>query len=145
MSLDQLLQESDYVSLHAALTQENRHMIGLDQFKKMKRTAYFVNTARGALVDEQALFTALSEGYIAGAALDVMETEPPSPDNPLLGLENVIITPHTAQYSDQSEEELWRQPWEEVARILRGNWPRAFVNPQVKDKFLAKWGELKMG
>jgi D-3-phosphoglycerate dehydrogenase len=96
VGLDQLLEESDFVSLHTSLTSENRHMMGLDQFKRMKRTAYFINTARGELVDERALYTALSEGLIAGAGVDVLELEPPDKDNPLLKLDNVLITGHFA-------------------------------------------------
>jgi D-3-phosphoglycerate dehydrogenase len=140
VELDQLLEESDFVSLHTALTPETKHMMGLPQFKKMKRTAYFINTARGELVDERALYTALSEGLIAGAGLDVLESEPPDQDNPLLKLSNVLITGHFAYYSEESREELFRWPWEEVARVLRGEWPEGLINPQVKDWFCAKWG-----
>ena len=140
VELDQLLEESDFVSLHTALTPETKHMMGLPQFKKMKRTAYFINTARGELVDERALYTALSEGLIAGAGLDVLESEPPDQDNPLLKLSNVLITGHFAYYSEESREELFRWPWEEVARVLRGEWPEGLINPQVKDQFCAKWG-----
>ena len=140
VELDQLLKESDFVSMHTILTPETKHMMGLQQFKKMKPTAYFINTARGELVDEKALYTALSEGIIAGAGLDVLEAEPPSPDNPLLKLNNVLITGHFAYYSEESREELFRWPWEEVARVLQGEWPQGLVNPQVKEKFSVKWG-----
>ena len=143
VDLDTLLQESDYVSAHAPLTKENRHMFTLDQFKKMKPTAFFINTARGGLVDEQALYSAITEGYIAGAALDVLETEPPAPDNPLLKLDSVIITAHTAQASDTAMTELMRRPGEEVVRVLEGQWPRGFVNPQVKEKYVQKFGPMK--
>jgi D-3-phosphoglycerate dehydrogenase len=140
VELDQLLKESDFVSMHTILTPQTKHMMGLQQFKKMKPTAYFINTARGELVDEKALYTALSEGLIAGAGLDVLESEPPSRDNPLLKLNNVLITGHFAYYSEESREELFRWPWEEVARVLQGEWPQGLVNPQVKEKFSAKWG-----
>jgi D-3-phosphoglycerate dehydrogenase len=140
VELDKLLKESDFVSMHATLTPETKHMMGLQQFKKMKPTAYFINTARGDLVDERALYTALSEGLIAGAGLDVLESEPPSPDNPLLKLNNVLITGHFAYYSEESHEELFRWPWEEVARVLQGEWPQGLVNPQVKERFSIKWG-----
>jgi D-3-phosphoglycerate dehydrogenase len=139
VGLDQLLEESDFVSLHAILTPETKHMMGLQQFKKMKPTAYFINTARGELVDEKGLYTALSEGLIAGAGLDVLEAEPPSPDNPLFKLNNVLITGHFAYYSEESREELFMRPWEEVARVLQGEWPHGLVNPQVKGRFRAKW------
>jgi len=140
VELDQLLKESDFVSMHTALTPETKHMMGLQQFKKMKPTAYFINTARGELVDERALYTALSEGLIAGAGLDVLEPEPPSPDNPLFKLNNVLITGHFAYYSEESREELFMRPWEEVARVLQGEWPHGLVNPQVKERFRVKWG-----
>jgi D-3-phosphoglycerate dehydrogenase len=140
VELDQLLEESDFVSMHTALTSETKHMMGLQQFKKMKPTAYFINTARGELVDEKALYTALSEGLIAGAGLDVLSPEPPSPDNPLLKLDNVLITGHFAYYSEESREELFMRPWEEVARVLQGEWPHGLVNPQVKERFRDKWG-----
>jgi D-3-phosphoglycerate dehydrogenase len=140
VGLDQLLEESDFVSLHAILTPETKHMMGLQQFKKMKPTAYFINTARGELVDEKGLYTALSEGLIGGAGLDVLETEPPSPDNPLFKLNNVLITGHFAYYSEESREELFMRPWEEVARVLQEEWPHGLVNPQVKERFKAKWG-----
>ena len=140
VGLDQLLEESDFVSMHTSLTPETKHMMGLEQFKKMKRTAYFINTARGELVDEMALYTALSEGLIAGAGLDVLESEPPGQDNPLLKLNNILITGHFAYYSEESREELFRWPWEEVARVLRGEWPQGLVNPQVKERFNARWG-----
>jgi D-3-phosphoglycerate dehydrogenase len=115
-------------------------MMGLQQFRKMKSTAYLINTARGEMVDEEALFTALSEGLIAGAALDVLDPEPPKPDNPLLMLDNVLVTGHFAYYSEESHESLFRQPWEEVARILQGEWPHGLVNPEVKERFGATWG-----
>ena len=140
-SLDRLLEESDFVSLHAALTPENEGMIGIEQFKKMKPTACLINTARGGLVDEEALYTALSQGLIAAAGIDVLEPEPPNPDKPLFKLDNILITGHSAHYSEEADEELWRRPWEEVSRVLRGEWPHGFVNPQVKEKFVAKWGK----
>jgi D-3-phosphoglycerate dehydrogenase len=140
VGVDQLLEESDFVSLHTSLNPGTRHMIGLEQFKRMKRTAYFINTARGELVDENALYTALSEGLIAGAGLDVLESEPPDRDNPLLRLDNVLITGHFAYYSEESREELFRWPWEEVARILQGQWPQGLINAQVKERFSARWG-----
>ena len=140
VGLDQLLEESDFVSLHTTLTSETKYMMGLQQFKKMKKTAYLINTARGELVDEKALYTALSQRIIAGAGLDVLNPEPPSPNNPLLMLDNVVITGHFAYYSEESREELFMQPWEEVARVLKGKWPYGLVNPEVKERFRVKWG-----
>lgn len=140
VELDRLLRESDYISVHAALTGASRHMIGMEQLKKMKPTAYLINTARGEIIDHQALHTALTEGVIAGAALDVVHPEPPDPNDPLLKLDSVIVTGHSAHASVESAAEMRARPREEVIRVLSGGWPRNFVNPQVKDEFTAKWG-----
>jgi D-3-phosphoglycerate dehydrogenase len=96
VSLDELLSSSDFVSIHARLTEENRHMIGERELGLMKPTAYFINTARAGLVDEHALYNALKSKKIAGAAIDVFEKEPPGKDHPLVTLENITITPHMA-------------------------------------------------
>ena len=134
VDFDTLVAESDYISLHAPLTEETRHLFGLEQFKKMKPTAYIINTARGGLIDEEALITALTEGYLAGAGLDVTEPEPPRPDNPLIKMENVIITGHTAFYSERSISELSRCAGEAVIAALTGQWPAQLANPEVKDR-----------
>ncbi|MDY7019191.1 MAG: C-terminal binding protein [Chloroflexota bacterium] len=141
VELDRLLKEADFISVHAALTTENKKLIGLEQFKKMKPTTHLINTARGELIDEQALYTALSQGLIAGAGIDVTAVEPCSPDNPLFQLNNIFITGHSAHYSEESQIELYRHPWEEVARVLHGGLPQALVNPQVKENFLARWAK----
>lgn len=143
VDLDRLLKESDFVSLHAPHTKENEHMIGADQLKKMKPSAYLINTARGPLIDQQALTAALNKGLIAGAGLDVVDPEPPPADDPLLKMNNVLITGHSAQLSIESDAELWRKPLEEVARVLQGQWPLALLNPEVKSKYVAKWGPMK--
>ena len=96
VSLDDLLESADIVSLHVPLTPQTRHIIGRAQLDRMKRSAILVNTARGGLIDPDALYEALSDGRIAGAGLDTVEPEPPAPDNPLLSLPNAIVTPHTA-------------------------------------------------
>jgi D-3-phosphoglycerate dehydrogenase len=140
VSLDELLRESDFVSLHAALTPENHHMISTKELKRMKNTAHLINTARGGLVDEEALIKALNEGVIAGAGLDVLEGEPPSPDNPLFNVPNCVVTGHFGNYSEESHVEMWLRPWEEAARIFQNKWPQGLVNPQVKDRFIEKWG-----
>lgn len=145
VELDYLLEKSDFISLHAPLTDKNRHMLGLQQFKKMKPSAFLINTARGGLIDEKALYTAVNEGYIAGAGLDVTEQEPCGTDNPLLKLDNILITPHTAYYSEQSRIEVLRRSEEEVFRVLGGNWPQNFVNPQVKENYIRRWGKHKEG
>lgn len=142
VDFDRLLKESDFISVHAALTPENEKMFGLEQFKKMKPTAFLINTARGGLVDTEALCTALSEGLIAGAGLDVTEPEPINLDNPLLKLDNVIITGHSAYFSETAVVEQRKGPIAEIARVLTGEWPRAVAlkNPEVKEKFTQRWG-----
>jgi D-3-phosphoglycerate dehydrogenase len=140
VKLDFLLEKSDFVSLHLPLNDETRRMFGLDQFKRMKRSAFLINTARGGLVDEKALCIAISKGLIAGAALDVLESEPPMLDNPLLKLDNLLITPHSGFYSIESRTQLLTEAEEEVFRVLSGGWPKNFVNPEVKKTYLTKWG-----
>jgi D-3-phosphoglycerate dehydrogenase len=139
IGLDQLLCESDFVSIHANLTPETKGMIGIRELKKMKPTAFLINTSRGQVVDRNGLNEALMRGYIAGAGLDVMDPEPPDPDDPILMLENVIITGHSAHASVESSKELHRCPVEEVIRVLSGEWPRNLVNPLVKEKYQMRW------
>jgi D-3-phosphoglycerate dehydrogenase / 2-oxoglutarate reductase len=127
-TLDELLQTSDYVSIHAPLSPETQYLIGERELGLMKPTAFLINTARGGLVDASALARALRSGQIAGAALDVFETEPIPLDHPLLGLENCLITPHAAWYSDEAAAALQRLAGEEAARILLGQPPRCPVN-----------------
>jgi D-3-phosphoglycerate dehydrogenase / 2-oxoglutarate reductase len=129
--LNVLLRRSDFISLHLPLSAKTRHIINAERLQKMKTGAYLVNTARGELIDERALQEALHRGWIAGAALDVMETEPPSPDHPLRAMENLILTPHCAWYTERSQNELRRKACAEVLRILRGGVPRNIVNRTV--------------
>jgi D-3-phosphoglycerate dehydrogenase len=131
VKLSQLLSDSDFVSIHAPLTIETRHSFGENELKVMKKTAYLVNTSRGPIVDEKALYVALKEKWIAGAALDVMEKEPPDWEDPLLKLDNIIITPHSSFYSEESYVELKTKVAESVRSVLQGELPRAMVNPQV--------------
>lgn len=139
VDLNTVLRISDYISVHTPLTTSTRHMLGKEQFKMMKRTAYLINTSRGAVIDEKALYEALAHGYFAGVGLDVLEKEPIDMDNPLLKLDNVIFTGHSAHYSDQIWAEQARRPAEEVNRILSGEWPLCWVNPQVKNNFNKRW------
>ncbi|MBU1205478.1 MAG: C-terminal binding protein [Proteobacteria bacterium] len=129
-----LLQTSDFVVVSPALTPENRHMIGMEQLKQMKPGAYLINTSRGPLVDHSALARALEKGYIAGAALDVTEPEPLPPDSPLLKLDNVILTGHTAWASPRSWNLINTWHIHEAVRVMRGEWPIGLVNPEVKDR-----------
>ena len=134
VSFSELLSNSDFISIHAPLTQKTKHSFGKAEFKAMKKDAYLINTARGAIVDELALYQALKEGWIAGAALDVMEKEPPDPNNPLLKLDNLIITPHISYYSEESYAELKIKAAQAVLDVLKGKLPKSVVNPQVVKK-----------
>ncbi|OFW01171.1 MAG: hypothetical protein A3I61_07990 [Acidobacteria bacterium RIFCSPLOWO2_02_FULL_68_18] len=126
-----LVTTSDYVSIHSPLVPETRNLFNADAFRQMKRTAYLVNTARGPIVDEAALAAALDAGEIAGAALDVMVQEPPPAGSPLFGRDNVIVTPHTSFYSEESLVELQTKAAQEVVAVLTGRPPRNPVNPEV--------------
>ena len=121
--LDEVLAQSDVISLHVPLTAETRHMIGIEQFRKMKRSAILINTARGGLVDEQALVQALREGLIAGAGFDVLTKEPPKDGNPLLDLRlpNFILTPHVAWASDGAMQFLADQLIDNVEAFVGGS------------------------
>ncbi|MGE3270616.1 MAG: C-terminal binding protein [Chloroflexota bacterium] len=133
-TLEAMLAEADFVSAHAPHTKGTHHLMGEAQFAAMKPTAIFVNTGRGKVVDEPALIKALQEGKIAAAGLDVLEEEPPAPDNPLLSMENVLVTPHTAFYSDEAFIASRVRIGEEIAAILSGKRPRNCANPSVLEK-----------
>jgi D-3-phosphoglycerate dehydrogenase len=120
VDFDTLLNKSDYVSVHAPLTPQTRGMMNAAVFAKMKKGAYIVNTARGPLIDEPALLAALDSGQVGGAGLDVVAAEPLAKDSPLLGRDNVIISPHTAFYSIEALEELQTKCASDVARVLGG-------------------------
>jgi len=134
VSLPELLKESDLVSVHTPLNEQTWHLIGEKEFKQMKPTAYFINTSRGSVVDEPALIKALQEKWLAGAALDVFEKEPVDSDNPLLKMDNVVVTPHSASYSDVAFKRLRTSVGQEAARVLSGRWPKNVVNKTVKPK-----------
>lgn len=132
---DDLIRSSDFISLHLPLTSQSHHLIDARALRRMKPTAYLINTSRGGLIDEKALFQALKEGRIAGAALDVLEEEPWNVNSPLRALENLIVTPHSAWYTERAQTELRRKACAEVIRILRGKVPKNLVNREVlKDK-----------
>ncbi|MGD9645995.1 MAG: C-terminal binding protein [Pirellulales bacterium] len=128
---DELLAESDYVSLHVPLLPATRHLMGREQFAKMKPSAYLINTARGGLVDQAALAEALDAGHLAGAALDVQETEPPDLGIPPLDDPRVIVTPHSAFASLESLDDLRHRVSQQVADRLQGRVPENVVNPEV--------------
>jgi D-3-phosphoglycerate dehydrogenase len=142
---DELLQRSDIISMHAPGTKDAHHLMKEQHFKKMKKSALFVNTGRGSTVDEAAMIKALQEGWIAGAGLDVMETEPVGHNNPLLGMENVILTAHVASASNRFDVARKRRVGAEMALVLSGKWPRACVNPAVLEKSkLERWQPFSM-
>jgi D-3-phosphoglycerate dehydrogenase len=120
VDLDTLLKTSDYVSVHAPLLPATRGMLNATAFSKMKKGAYVVNTARGPLIDEPDLIAALDSGQVGGAGLDVVAAEPLAKDSPLLGRDNVIISPHTAFYSIEALNELQTKCATDVARVLSG-------------------------
>ncbi len=132
--LNELARRSDFVSMHVPNAAATRGMLGEDFFRAMKPSAYFVNTGRGRTVDEAAMISALQEGEIAGAGLDVFEVEPLSSDSPLMDMVNVVLTPHSAGLSDA----IWNRGatimGQEAARIFRGEWPMSLANPQVRDR-----------
>jgi D-3-phosphoglycerate dehydrogenase / 2-oxoglutarate reductase len=131
VSLDRLLAEADAISIHVPLSSETRNLIGQRELARMKPAAFLINTSRGGIVDEQALATALKEGRLGGAALDVLSVEPSPRDHPLRQAPNIILTPHLAFYSRESVIELQTKAAEEVARALKGEPPRSPVNPEV--------------
>ena len=130
---DSLWRESDFVSLHTPLTEGTRQVVNAQTLARMKPTAFLINTARGALVDEAALLQAVRSGRIAGAALDVLSPEPPPPDHPLLHDERILITPHYAWYSEAANREVRVSAAEEIVRVLRGERPRCPAN-QILDQ-----------
>jgi D-3-phosphoglycerate dehydrogenase len=136
VSLEQLLQEADFVTLHLPLTPQVRHLINRRTLALMKPTAFLINTSRGGLVNEEDLAAALREGRLAGAGLDVFEQEPPSPQNPLLALDKVVVTPHTAGVDLLSRQEMALSAARAIAALARGQWPEEqIVNPEVRSRF----------
>jgi D-3-phosphoglycerate dehydrogenase len=134
VEFSKLLSNSDFISIHSPLTDETRHLFGENKLRAMKKTAYLINTSRGAIVDEEALYKVLKKRWIAGAALDVMEKEPPDWENLLPKLDNLIITPHISFYSEESYVELKTKTAKAVLSVLKGGLPRAMVNPQAVNK-----------
>jgi phosphoglycerate dehydrogenase-like enzyme len=136
VTLEVLLGQSDFVSLHPVLTPETFHMIDAARLALMKPTAYLINTSRGGVIDEPALIDALRQGRLAGAGLDVFETEPPAVDNPLLGMDNVIGTPHGLSHADESVRRCAAMTEENVLAIVDGRLPPYLVNRQVRWRVL---------
>jgi D-3-phosphoglycerate dehydrogenase len=145
VGLTELLQRSDIVSMHAPATPDAHHLLTEHHFRLMKPEALFVSTGRGPTVDEPALIKALQEGWIAAAGLDVLEQEPPDASNPLLRMDNVLLTPHVASASARMDPERRRRVGQELALVLNGRWPRSCVNPSVLARTgLARWQPYSM-
>jgi len=131
VEMEALLKRSDFISLHAPLTDETENAFDLNKFSSMKKTAWIINTSRGPIIREKDLATALDQGLIAGAALDVLASEPPDKDSPLLNRDNVFITPHIAWMSLGARDDMQRKGVEEVVRVLKGERPKNVVNSEV--------------
>ena len=139
-TLEEVLQQSDYVTMHAPGTPQAEKMLGEKHLRMMKKTAWFINTGRGATVNEEALIRALQEKWIAGASLDVFEVEPARQDNPLLQMPHVILSPHNASASARFDPARKRRVGQELSLVLSGRWPMSCVNPSVLEKSsLRRW------
>ncbi len=136
--LDPLLQESDFVSLHPELTEETRGMIGEAELRRMRSDAFLINTARGQVLQTQALVKALREGWIAGAAVDVFDPEPPPPDSALYQLDNLILSPHVGGLTVEARRELALSAASQILQVLRGERPTNLVNPEVWPRLAAR-------
>lgn len=134
VELDRVLVESDFLTIHAVLTDETKGMIGEKELGKMKKTAFIVNCARGGIINESALYQALKDGKIAGAALDVFENEPPI-NSPLLTLPNVVFTPHLGASTEEAQQRAGITIAEQVTKAFKGEKPEFIVNKEVWDKF----------
>ncbi|WP_353211081.1 C-terminal binding protein [Rhodovarius sp.] len=145
-TLNEVMSQSDFVSMHAPARPECTHLLKEQHFRQMKKSAIFINTGRGPTVDENALIKALSEGWFAYAGLDVLEVEPPSHNNPILSMDNVILSAHTASASARFDEARKRRVGSELALVLSGKWPMSCVNPSVlQNTALARWQPVGLG
>jgi D-3-phosphoglycerate dehydrogenase len=132
---EELFRTSDFVSLHLRVNEETTHIVNEETLRMMKPSAFLINVSRGALIDEQALVKAIEEGWIAGAGLDVLKHEPPDPDDPLLSLPNVTVTPHAGAGTEESKVEHVQEWMEVVKDLLAGKHPlHNQVNPAVKPR-----------
>lgn len=129
--LDALFAAADVVTLHLPLTAETRQLVTGRHLRLMKRGSYLINAGRGAVIDEAALIRALRDGHLAGAGLDVFDPDPPAPDNPLLRMENAVVTPHIAPFTDAGFEAMWGGVASQILQLLRGERPANLVNPEV--------------
>ncbi len=132
--MDTVLSQSDFVNVSCPLGEKTRHLIGEKELKKMKPTAYIINTSRGPVIDEAALIKALKENWIQGAGIDVFEQEPASGDNPLFKLENVIVTPHSIAMTDEFYITMWELIAKQIRQMIDGEKPATLFSPEVWDK-----------
>lgn len=132
VSLEELLEQSNILSLHVPLTEETRNLLNRERLSKLPQGAFIVNTCRGGIIDERALQAAIEEGHIAGAGLDVLTVEPPSPDHPLFRMEEVIVTPHSSYISEEAVAELKRRTCETVINGVQGKVPYALNKEKIR-------------
>ena len=140
VDMDTVLAESDFLNISCPLNEKTRHLIGEKELKKMKPTAFLINTARGPIIDEPVLYKALQERWIRGAALDVFDQEPTPPDNPLLKLDNVIVTAHAMAFTEEFLNTVWEIIARQITQLMHGEMPEGVVNREVWDqpKFQSK-------
>src|SRR5438128_531639 len=144
ITLDELLQEADFVSIHCPLTEKTRGLIGRRELALMKRDAYLLNTARGGIVDEDALLQALHEHRIAGAALDCFASEPVTGPDRFAGLENVLLAPHSISWTNEMFRDIGRTACQSMLDLSMGRRPKGVLNPELLSRpaFLEKWAEI---
>ena len=134
VDIETLFRESDVLCIHSMLNDETRGIVSAERLAQMKPTAYLVNTARGGLVDQKALTAALSEGRLAGAGLDVLESEPPDPDDPILRLDNVVLSPHATCATDQCSQDISSLGNQAAIDVMHGREPKTIVNPAILER-----------
>jgi phosphoglycerate dehydrogenase-like enzyme len=133
VDIDIVLTQSDFLIVCCPLNQETHHLIGEEEMLKMKNSAFLINVARGPIVEEVALIKALKKGWLQGAGIDVFEQEPTPPDNPLLYMDNVIVTPHSLCWTDEFFMVMWEQIFNQISQIIEGKIPSGIVNHEVWD------------
>jgi len=143
VELERVFSDADVVSLHLPLTPDTERIVSRRLLRSMKRSAILINVSRGGLIDEPALAEMLASGLLFGAGLDVLTNEPPAADHPLLGYDNVIVTPHCAWYSEEGRDDVERRTAREAARVLSGYEPQSWVNPEALPRFAERWGALQ--
>ena len=129
--LEAVFAQADFMTLHTPLTTATHHLVRERHLRLMKRGSFLINTSRGAVIDESALIRVLQDGHLAGAALDVFDPDPPSPDNPLLHLPNVVVTPHIAPFTDGGFQAMWSGVARQIGQLLRAERPANLVNPEI--------------